>query len=144
MSTTKTKTKRINSNLLYEKLLTNDKKKLTINEADILNKRILELKGDIKYSEFQLKYVSNDKKALMKKVLSLINADIKHATQLKIKYKNSDNSVIQIRVEKQSLIKIYKRCIVKEPRILSVDAGTEFKDEFKAYCDKNNRSACSR
>ena len=32
-----------------------------------------ELKGDIKYSEFQLKYVNDDKKALMKKVLSLIN-----------------------------------------------------------------------
>ena len=44
MSTTKTKTKRINSNLLYEKLLTNDKTKLTNNETDILNKRILELK----------------------------------------------------------------------------------------------------
>ena len=49
MSTTKTKTKRINfnnklNNLLYEKLLTNDKTKLTINETDILNKRILELK----------------------------------------------------------------------------------------------------
>ena len=44
MSTTKTNTKRINSNLLYEKLLTNDKKKLTSNETDILNKRILELK----------------------------------------------------------------------------------------------------
>ena len=44
MNTTKTKTKQINSNLLYNKLLTNDKKKLTINEADILNKRILELK----------------------------------------------------------------------------------------------------
>ena len=68
-------------------------------------KKKQELKGDIKYSEFQLKYVSNDKKALMKKVLSLINADIKHATQLKIKYKNSDNSVIQIRVEKQNLTK---------------------------------------
>ena len=38
----------------------------------------------------------------MKKVLSLIkNADIKHATQLEIKYKNNDNSVIQIRVEKK-------------------------------------------
>ena len=44
MSSTKTKTKRINSNLLYEKLLTNDKTKLTTNETDILNKRILELK----------------------------------------------------------------------------------------------------
>ena len=44
MSTTKTKTKRINSNLIYEKLLTNDKTKLTINETDILNKRILEIK----------------------------------------------------------------------------------------------------
>ena len=59
------------------------------------------LKGDIKYSEFQLKYVNDDKKLLIKKVLNLIkNADIKHATQLKIKYKNNDNSVIQIRVEK--------------------------------------------
>ena len=45
--------------------------------------------------------MNDDKKSLMKKVLSLIiNADIKHATQLKIRYKNSDNSVIQIRVEK--------------------------------------------
>ena len=68
-------------------------------------KKKQELKGDIKYSEFQLKYVNDDKKALMKKVLSLINADIKHATQLKIKYKNSDNSVIQIRIEKQNLTK---------------------------------------
>ena len=41
----------------------------------------------------------------MKKVLSLIYADIKHATQLKIKYKNNDNSVIQIRVEKHNLTK---------------------------------------
>ena len=58
-----------------------------------------ELKGNIKYSEFQRKYVNDYKKQLMKKVLSLIkNADIKHATQLKIKYKNSDNSVIQIRL----------------------------------------------
>ena len=65
-----------------------------------------ELKGNIKYSEFQLKYVNDNKKSLMKKVLSLINhADITHATQLKIKYKNSDNSVIQIRVEKQNLTK---------------------------------------
>ena len=38
------KNKRTNSNLLYEKLLTNDKTKLTNNETDILNKRILELK----------------------------------------------------------------------------------------------------
>ena len=38
----------------------------------------------------------------------------------------------------KALIKIYKRGDVKEPRILSVDAGTKFKDEFKAYCDKNN------
>ena len=65
-----------------------------------------QLKGDIKYSEFQLKYVNDNKKPLMKKVLSLIkNADIKHATQLKIKYKNTDNSVIQIRVEKYNLTK---------------------------------------
>ena len=65
-----------------------------------------ELKGDIKYSEFQLKYVNDNKKPLMKKVLCLIkNADIKHATQLKIKYKNTDNSVIQIRVEKYNLTK---------------------------------------
>ena len=65
-----------------------------------------QLKGDIKYSEFQSKYVNNDKKALMKKVLSLIkNADIKHASQLKIKYKNNNNSVIQIRVEKHNLTK---------------------------------------
>ena len=58
-----------------------------------------ELKGDIKYSEFQLKYVNDNKKQLMKKVLSFINADIKHATQLKIKYKNNNDSVIQIRVD---------------------------------------------
>ena len=38
----------------------------------------------------------------------------------------------------KTLIKIYKRGIVKEPKILSVDAGTEFKDEFEAYCKKNN------
>ena len=44
MSNIKNKNKRINSNLLYEKLLTNDKKKLSTNETDILNKRILELK----------------------------------------------------------------------------------------------------
>ena len=69
-------------------------------------KKKQELKGNIKYSEFQLKYVNDDKKSLMNKVLSLIiNADIKHATQLKIKYKNSDNSVIQIRIEKQNLTK---------------------------------------
>ena len=71
-----------------------------------LYKNEQELKGNIKYSEFQLKYVNDYKKQLMKKVLSLIkNADIKHATQLKIKYKNSDNSVIQIRIEKQNLTK---------------------------------------
>ena len=69
-------------------------------------KKKQEIKGDRKYSEFQLKYVTDNKKPLMKKVLSLIkNADVKHATQLKIKYKNSDNSVIQIRVEKQNLTK---------------------------------------
>ena len=38
------KNKRTNSNLLYEKLLTNDKKNLSTNETEILNKRILELK----------------------------------------------------------------------------------------------------
>ena len=71
-----------------------------------IHKKKQELKGEIKYSELQLKYVNDDKKPLMKKVLSLIkNADIKHATQLKIKYKNSDNSVIQIRVEKHNLTK---------------------------------------
>ena len=65
-----------------------------------------QLKGDIKYSVFQLKYVNNNKKQLIKKVLSFIKyADIKYATQLKIKYKNNDNSVIQIRVEKQNLTK---------------------------------------
>ena len=70
-------------------------------------KKKQELKGNIKYSEFQLKYVSdNKKKKLMKKVLSFIKyADMKYATQLKIKYKNNDNSVIQIRVEKQNLTK---------------------------------------
>ena len=38
------KRKATNSNLLYEKLLTNDKKNLSTNETEILNKRILELK----------------------------------------------------------------------------------------------------
>ena len=41
----------------------------------------------------------------MKKILNLITADIKHATQLKIKYKSSDNSVIQIRIDKKNLTK---------------------------------------
>ena len=90
-----------------------EKRKATIlkkREHKLLRKQIYknkqELKGVIKYSEFQLKYVNDDKKILMKKVLTLIqNADIKYATQLKIKYKNSDNSVIQIRVEKQNLTK---------------------------------------
>ena len=38
----------------------------------------------------------------------------------------------------KALIKIFKRGIVKEAKILSVDVGSEFKDEFKAYCDRNN------
>ena len=50
-------------------------------------KKKQELKGVIKYSEFQLRNVNNDKKPLMKKVLHLKAGDIKHATQLKIKYK---------------------------------------------------------
>ena len=92
MSNIKNKNKRTNSNLLYEKLLTNDKNKLIRQQ---IYKKKIELKGDIKYSEFQLKYVNDNKKPLMKKVLSLIkNSDIKYATQLKIKYKNNDNSVI--------------------------------------------------
>ena len=62
--------------------------------------------GDIKYSEYQLKYVNENKRPLIKKVLACItNADFKHATQLKIKYKNVNNAVIQIRVEKQNLTK---------------------------------------
>ena len=38
----------------------------------------------------------------------------------------------------KALIKVYKRGIVKEPKILSVDGGSEFRDEFKFYCEKNN------
>ena len=62
--------------------------------------------GDIKYSEYQLKYVNEIKRPLIKKVLACItNVDFKHATQLKIKYKSVNNAVIQIRVEKQNLTK---------------------------------------
>ena len=90
-----------------------EKRKLTIlkkRENKLIRQQIYknkqQLKGDIKYSVFQLKYVNNNKKQLIKKVLSFIKyADMKYATQLKIKYKNNDNSVIQIRVEKQNLTK---------------------------------------
>ena len=61
--------------------------------------------GDIKYSDYQLKYVNENKRPLIKKVLGCVNADFKHATQLKIKYKKVNNAVIQIRIEKQNLTK---------------------------------------
>ena len=47
--------------------------------------------------------MNENKKPLMKKVSSLINAYFKHATQLKIKYKNVNNAIIQIREKKKNL-----------------------------------------
>ena len=150
MSTTKTKTKRINSNLLYEKLLTNDKTKLTINETDILNKRILELK---QLTTIPKKEKNNEMPHMQvfkpdhleqadllfiptgaygfKFILVIVDAHSKKCDTEAIKNKFS-STVMKV------LIKIYNRGVVKEPKISSVDAGTEFKDEFEAYCEKNN------
>ena len=149
MSSTKIKTKRLNSNLLYEKLLTNDKTKLTNNETDILNKRILELKQltTIPKSEknnevphiqvFTPNHLEQADLLFMptgvygfKFILVIVDAHTKKCDAEAIKNKLSSTVM-------KALIKIYKRGIVKEPKILSVDAGSEFKDEFKAYCEKN-------
>ena len=150
MNTTKTKTKQINSNLLYKKLLTNDKKKLTINETDILNKRILELKqlttipqkeknNEMPHMQvFKPDHLEQTDLLFMptgafgfKYILVIVDAHSKKCDAEAIK--NELSSTVM-----KALIKIYKRGVVKEPKILSVDAGTEFKDEFKAYCEKNN------
>ena len=60
----------------------------------------------------------------MKKVSSLINADFKHATQLKIKYKNVNNTIIQIGEKKKNLTRqttfkdIEKRKLILEQKFL--------------------------
>ena len=150
MSTTKMKNKRIKSNLLYEKLLTNDKTKLTNNETDILNKRILELKqlttipqkeknNEMPHMQvFTPNHLEQADLLFMptgafgfKYILVIVDAHTKKCDAEAIKNKLSKTVM-------NALIKIYKRGIVKEPKILSVDAGSEFKDEFKAYCEKNN------
>ena len=150
MSTTKIKTKRLNSNLLYEKLLTNDKTKLTNNETDILNKRILELKqlttipqkeknNEMPHMQvFKPDHLEQTDLLFMptgafgfKYILVIVDAHTKKCDAEAIKNKLSKTVM-------NALIKIYKRGIVKEPKILSVDAGSEFKDEFEAYCKKNN------
>ena len=150
MNNIKNKNKRTNSNLLYEKLLTNDKKNLSTNETEILNKRILELKQltsipqKEKYNEMphmQVFTPNNLEQADLlfmptgafgfKYILVIVDAHSKKCDAEAIKNKLS--SIVM-----KALIKIYKRGIVKEPKILSVDAGTEFKDEFETYCKKNN------
>ena len=144
------KTKRINSNLLYEKLLTNDKTKLTNNETNILNKRILELKqltnipkkeknNEMPHMQvFKSNYLEQADLLFMptgafgfKYILVIVDAHTKKCDAEAIKNKLSSTVM-------KALIKIYKRAIVKEAKILSIDAGSEFKDEFEAYCKKKN------
>ena len=150
MSTTKMKNKRIKSNLLYEKLLTNDKTKLTNNETDILNKRILELKQLISIPKTEKNNEVPHMQVLKPNHLEQADLLFMPTGAFAFKYilvivdahsKKCDAKAIKNKLSKtvmKALIKIYKRCIVKEPKILSVDAGSEFKDEFKAYCEKNN------
>ena len=149
MSNIKNKNKRTNSNLLYEKLLTNDKKKLTNNETDILNKRILELKqltiipqkeknNEMPHMQvFTPNHLEQSDLLFMptgafgfKYILVIVDAHTKKCDAEAIKNKLSSTVM-------KALIKIYKRGIVKEPKILSVDAGSEFKDEFEVFCEKN-------
>ena len=144
------KNKRTNSNLLYEKLLTNDKKNLSTNETEILNKRILELKqltiipqkeknNEMPHMQvFTPNHLEQADLLFMptgafgfKYILVIVDAHTKKCDAEAIKNKLSSTVM-------KALIKIYKRGIVKEPKILSVDAGSEFKDEFEAYCKKNN------
>ena len=144
------KNKRTNSNLLYEKLLTNDKKNLSTNETEILNKRILELKQltSIPHKEknnemphmqvFTPNHLEQADLLFMptgafgfKYILVIVDGHSKKCEAEAIKNKLSSTVM-------KALIKIYKRGIVKEPKILSVDAGTEFKDEFEAYCKEKN------
>ena len=128
MSTTKIKTKRLNSNLLYEKLLTNDKKKLTTNETDILNKRILELKqlttipkkeknNEMPHMQvFTPNHLEQADLLFMptgafgfKYILVIVDAHSKKCDAEAIKNKLSKTVM-------NALIKIYKRGIVKEPK----------------------------
>ena len=144
------KNKRTNSNLLYEKLLTNDKKNLSTNETEILNKRILELKQltSIPHKEknnemphmqvFTPNHLEQADLLFMptgafgfKYILVIVDGHSKKCEAEAIKNKLSSTVM-------KALIKIYKRGIVKQPKLLSVDAGSEFKDEFEAYCKKNN------
>ena len=143
MSNIKNKNKRTNSNLLYEKLLTNYKKNLSTNETEILNKRILELKQltnipqKEKYNEmphmqvFKPNHLEQADLLFMptglfgfKYILVIVDAHTKKCDAEAIKNKLSSTVM-------KALIKIYKRDIVKEPKILSIDGGTEFKDEFE-------------
>ena len=57
-----------------------------------------------------------------KYILVIVDAHTKKCDAEAIKNKLSSTVM-------KALIKIYKRGIVKEPKILSVDAGSEFKDE---------------
>ena len=146
----KTQLKKMNSNLLYEKLLTNNKKKLSENETVILNNRILELKqlttvpkieknNEMPHFQvFKPDYLEQADLLFMptgafgfKYILVIVDANTKKCDAEAIKNKLSSTVM-------KALIKIYKRGIVKEPKILSVDGGSEFKDEFKTYCEKNN------
>ena len=144
------KKKRTNSNLLYEKLLTNNKKNLSTNETEILNKRILELKelttipqkeknNEMPHMQvFTPNHLEQADLLFMptgafgyKYILVIVDAHSKKCDAEAIKNKLSKTVM-------NALIKIYKRGIVQEPKILSIDGGTEFKDEFETYCKKNN------
>ena len=66
-----------------------------------------------------------------KYILVIVDAHTKKCDAEAIKDKLSSTVM-------KALIKIYKRGIVKESKILSIDGGTEFKDKFETYCKKNN------
>ena len=120
------KNKRTNSNLLYEKLLTNDKKNLSTNETEILNKRILELK---QLTTIPQKEKNNEMPNMQvftpnhleqadllfmptgafgfKYILVIVDAHSKKCDAEAIKNKLSSTVM-------KALIKIYKRGIVKD------------------------------
>ena len=66
-----------------------------------------------------------------KYILVIVDAHTKKCDAEPIKNKLSSSVA-------KAMDKIYKRNIIKKPKILGVDNGTEFKDEVKNYTDKND------
>ena len=64
-----------------------------------INKKKKSLITNESYVNFQTKNINEDQKKMVKKALSFIKAPFKYATQLKIKYKNVNNAVVQFKIE---------------------------------------------